>query len=437
MKIKSRDVIICGLAMFAIFFGAGNLIFPPYLGVVGGDKWYIAGLAFLISDPFFTILGVYATIKLGGRAEDLGKRLNPTFAKILEAIAIILIGPLFSVPRTGATTHEIFVLSFFPSAPQWISSLIFFSITAYVALNPNKVMDTIGKYLTPVLLAILATVFVAAIIKAPAPARPAAVNNLFAYSFREGYQTMDALGAALMAGIVAGDLRRRGYKDEKSMVKSSLMAGGIAFVLLALVYIALTYCGSTVSTFFDAKSDRTLIFTVMIEKILGRPGQLAMGLTVAFACLTTAIGLTSVCGHFFSDISGGTLSYKSVVLTSVIIEFIISLIGVNAIIKIAFPVLTAIYPIIMFLILSSIWDKKIKYSATYLGGVIGAGFIGGLQALALFAKYIGLKKVAGLAAWTYKLPLASLGLEWLLPAILFSSIMSLWTRAGTDRLQSL
>lgn len=432
MKIKSRDVIICGLAMFAIFFGAGNLIFPPYLGIVAGKSWAISSLAFLISDPFFTILGVYATISLGGRAEDLGKRVNAKFAIALEAIAIILIGPLFSVPRTGATTHEIFIKSFIPQAPQWTTSLVFFSITAYVVLNPSKVMDTIGKYLTPALLTVLALVFFASLINPPAPPLAPRVDNLFAYSFKEGYQTMDALGAALMAGIVVGDLKRRGYTDRKSMVKSSVMAGTIAFILLALVYVALTYSGSTVSQFYTPAHDRTLVFTGMVEKILGNWGKMVMGLTVAFACLTTAIGLTSVCGHFFSDISGGKFSYKAVVLVAVAIEFIISLIGVNAIINIAVPVLTAIYPIIMFLILFSVWDRKIKYSQSYMGGVIGAGFIGCLQALGILAKKMGIGALAGISDWTYKLPLNAFGFEWLIPSLALALIFTLLAHFRTS-----
>ena len=119
---KITDIIICGFALFAIFFGAGNLIFPPYLGVISGNNWGIANIAFLLSDPLLPILGVIVTALLGGQATDLGKRVSKHFSIIIGAISIILIGPLFAVPRTGATTHEIFVQSFVPSAPQWITS---------------------------------------------------------------------------------------------------------------------------------------------------------------------------------------------------------------------------------------------------------------------------------------------------------------------------
>lgn len=417
MKIKTIDVLICGFALFAIFFGAGNLIFPPYLGVVSGQAWPIASLAFVLSDSFFAILGVLVTMSLGGRAEDLGKRVNPRFAILLEAIAILLIGPLFSVPRTGATTHEVFIQSFFPAAPQWITSLVFFGITGYVAINPSKVMDTIGKYLTPILLAILALVCGAAVLHPVAPIVEPERAQIFAYSFKEGYQTMDALGAALMAGIVALDLKRRGYQDRKTLLRASFWVGALAFVLLAVVYMALTFAGATVSSLFTGADDRTRIFVEMIDRMLGYPGRFAMGLTVAFACLTTSIGLTSICGHFFSTISKEKWSYRQVILATVAVEFLVSLIGVNAIINIAVPVLTAIYPMIMFLILSSLFDRQIKSRAFYVGGVWGAGAIGTCQALAILAKSLSLPGLAGMADWTQALPLANLGFEWVLPTL--------------------
>ncbi len=212
---KIIDIIICGFALFAIFFGAGNLIFPPYLGVISGNNWGIANIAFLLSDPLLPILGVIVTALLGGQATDLGKRVSKHFSIIIGAISIILIGPLFAVPRTGATTHEIFVQSFVPSAPQWITSLIFFGLTLYIAIHSHTVIDAIGKYLTPILLFILLLVFIAAVVQPNAGFQTTTSAGLFSQSFKEGYQTMDALGAALMAGVVISDLTRRGYTEKK------------------------------------------------------------------------------------------------------------------------------------------------------------------------------------------------------------------------------
>ena len=155
MDIKKKDIITCGFALFAIFFGAGNLIFPPYLGVLSGDRWFESMIGFLLTDPVLPILGVLVTMKLGGRADDLGKRVSPKFAKLIGMVAILTIGPFFAVPRTGATTHEIFVQPVFGSGvPIIVTSIVFFAITLWLAINPSKVIDYVGNILKPILLVI-------------------------------------------------------------------------------------------------------------------------------------------------------------------------------------------------------------------------------------------------------------------------------------------
>lgn len=424
MKIKRSDIIVCGFALFAIFFGAGNLIFPPYLGVISGDRWATAALAFNLSDPLLPVLGVIVTAFLGGRAEDLGKRVSPGFVIAIGTIAILLIGPFFSVPRTGATTHEVFVQSFIPTAPQWITSVVFFGLTLYLALNSSKVIDAIGKFLTPGLILILILVFVAAVLNPAGPKVATETPDLFAMSFREGYQTMDALGAALMTGIVMTDLKRRGYVDREGRLRASIWVGLVAMVLLAAVYASLTYAGSTVSGFYTADTDRTQILVGMIDKLLGGWGKFAMGIVVSLACLTTSVGLTSTCGNFFHSISKGKWSYRTIVLVTVLVEFVISLLGVNAIINVAVPVLSAIYPVVIILIFLSIFDKWLAWDWTYLGGVVGALAIGLIQAAHLFSKMQGGNFLKDWADWTYRLPLNQYGFEWLLPSLIMAVIFT-------------
>lgn len=424
MKINKKDILVCGFALFAIFFGAGNLIFPPYLGVLAGDRWPTAIAAFILSDPLLPILGVIVTAFIGGRSQDLGKRVSPNFAKIIGAIAILLIGPFFSVPRTGATTHEIFIQSFFPQAPQILTSIVFFGLTLYLALNSSKVIDVIGKYLTPSLILILALVFVAALVNPPAKIVPTQTENLFATSFREGYQTMDALGASLMTGIVINDLKRRGYQHRNQQIKASIWIGIVAFLLLAAVYASLTYAGATVSAFYDAGTPRTTILIQMIEQLLGQWGKLAMGLVVALACLTTSTGLTSTCGQFFEEISEGKLKYQQIIFITVFIEFVISLLGVDALINIAVPVLSAIYPVVIVLIFLSMFDRWIRYDWTYIGAVVGAFAIGLIQAIFTFGKMQGINLMVPLADWTFRLPLAQYGFEWVSPSLLIALIFT-------------
>ena len=433
---KIIDIIICGFALFAIFFGAGNLIFPPYLGVISGNNWGIANIAFLLSDPLLPILGVIVTALLGGQATDLGKRVSKHFSIIIGAISIILIGPLFAVPRTGATTHEIFVQSFVPSAPQWITSLIFFGLTLYIAIHSHTVIDAIGKYLTPILLFILLLVFIAAVVQPNASFQTTTSAGLFSQSFKEGYQTMDALGAALMAGVVISDLTRRGYTEKKEQHQMMFGVGIVSFILLALVYSSLTYAGATVSTVYDSTIQRPALLIGLIEQLLGSFGKVAMGIAVSFACLTTSVGLITTCGHYFSTLTNGKLEYKKIVIVSVVISFLLSLLGVDALLQLAVPVLSAIYPMVIALIFLSIFDRYIVYNWTYTGAVVGAFFIGGIQAIHLFSQMQGGNFLSGLADWTNTLPLHQFGFEWLVPAIIGSvvfTVISKFTGMGSKK----
>lgn len=433
---KITDIIICGFALFAIFFGAGNLIFPPYLGVISGNNWGIANIAFLLSDPLLPILGVIVTALLGGQATDLGKRVSKHFSIIIGAISIILIGPLFAVPRTGATTHEIFVQSFVPTAPQWITSLIFFGLTLYIAIHSHTVIDAIGKYLTPILLIILLLVFIAAVVQPNAGFQTTTSAGLFSQSFKEGYQTMDALGAALMAGVVISDLTRRGYTEQKEQHQMMFGVGIVSFILLALVYSSLTYAGATVSTVYDSTVQRPALLIGLIEQLLGSFGKVAMGIAVSFACLTTSVGSITTCGHYFSTLTNGKLEYKKIVVVSVVISFLLSLLGVDALLQLAVPVLSAIYPMVIALIFLSIFDRYIVYNWTYTGAVVGAFFIGGIQAIHLFSQMQGGNFLSELAAWTNTLPLHQFGFEWLVPAIIGSvlfTVISKFTGLGSKK----
>ena len=418
MKKKLLDTIIIGFALFAIFFGAGNLIFPPYLGVTAGENWGIATLAFLISDPLLSIIAVMVVAALGGSALNVGRRVHPLFASALAAICVLLIGPIFAVPRTGASTHEIFVQSYFPSAPQWITSLVFFGIVLWITYKENSVMDAIGKYLTPILLFILFCIFVAAIVQPDATFATTDGTGLFAQGFKEGYQTMDVLGAPLLAGVVMKDITRRGYLNKKDQFRMMFGVGIVAFILLALVYSTLAYSGASMSTVIDSTSQRAAMLTTIVKNLLGSWGQLAMGLAVCFACLTTAIGLTTTCGQYFEEVSKGKISYKKTILVTVAVEFIISLVGVDSLINLAVPVLTFIFPIMIALILFSAFDQYIPYDWTYLGAVIGAGIVGLVQGINTLSQLLGGKLLGDAVKLIGTFPLATYGLEWIVPTFL-------------------
>ena len=419
MNKRTQDIFVSGLALFAIFFGAGNLIFPPYLGVTTGDGWFATMCGFLLADPVIPILTVFITAFAGGRAVDLGKRVSPGFAKLLSLVAIICIGPAFAIPRTAATTHEVGVMPFFPNAPAFITSIVFFAITFALAYKESGVVDIIGKYITPALLIFLVLIIAKAIITPVGAIVPVEHDGgFFVSGFYEGYQTLDALAAPLFTGIVVADLIRKGYGEvsEKERRSFIMMVGLVCFVALAVVYGGLTYLGAQGSSMFTADDSRVEILVSLVGMLFGNFGKVALGLAVALACLTTSVGLTSAAGNFFEDISNGKIKYSVTVIVVTVISFALSLIGVDAIIALAGPVLTIVYPIIIALVFYMMFEKRVRYDMAYIVMVAGVLVIAIIETV---GDKIGL---GGMAASIQNLPLGQFGFTWFVPSLVCFAI---------------
>ncbi|MFR6436400.1 MAG: branched-chain amino acid transport system II carrier protein [Peptoniphilaceae bacterium] len=430
MNKRTQDIFVSGLALFAIFFGAGNLIFPPYLGVITGDGWFATMCGFLLADPVIPILTVFITAFAGGRAVDLGKRVSPSFAKLLSLVAIICIGPAFAIPRTAATTHEVGVMPFFPNAPAFITSIVFFGITFALAYKENGVVDIIGKYITPALLIFLVLIIAKAIITPVGAIVPVETDGgFFVKGFYEGYQTLDALAAPLFTGIVVADLIRKGYGEvsEKERRSFIMMVGLVAFVALAVVYGGLTYLGAQGSSMFTADDSRVEILVSLVGLLFGNFGKVALGLAVALACLTTSVGLTSAAGNFFEDISNGKIKYGVTVIVVTVISFALSLIGVDAIIALAGPVLTIVYPIIIALVFYMMFEKRVRYDMAYIVMVAGVLVIAIIETV---GANIGL---GGMVETIKHLPLGQFGFTWFVPSLVCFAVGYLIGKMGVGK----
>lgn len=382
------------------------------MGVVSGSSFLKSMFGFLITDPVLPILGVIVTGKLGGNAEDLGKRVSVNFAKTLAAVAMLAIGPFFSVPRTAATTHEIAVSQIFPNVPLWVSSIVFFIITIALVLNKSRTIDYVGKFLTPALLIVLTVIIFKCIINPIGNYRIEESSGFFLKGFKDGYQTMDALGASLVAGIVMTDVIRRGYTDKKSQVEVLTGAGIVAFVLLTFIYGGLTYIGARASSLLTPDMDRVDILLQSVDYLFGNVGKVIIGIGVSLACLTTSVGLTGACGDYFEHISNGKLKYKTIVLASSLFSMTLALFGVEGLISIAAPVLSAIYPVVIVLIVLSLFDSYIKYDLVYIG-TVAISFI--LSLIETFNQVFNILEPQ--AEFIRRFPFKNIGMEWLLPTI--------------------
>ncbi|MCY6485102.1 branched-chain amino acid transport system II carrier protein [Clostridium aestuarii] len=419
MKKRNNDILVLGVALFAMFFGAGNLIFPPSLGLFAGKNWVICGVGFFITAIGMPLLGIIAASKAGGTIYDVGNKVGPIFSKIFATIIILAIGPLLAIPRTGATTYELGIKPIFPGISPVVASIIFFGLTLYFVIKPSQIVDKIAKILTPLLLIMVFIIIIKGIISPiGAPTNPISVSPL-SKGFTEGYQTMDALASLVFASVILNSVINKGYKEQKEQISLTIKAGIIAAIGLALVYGGLIYLGASTNSIFPVDKNKSDLLISITNTLLGDFGKIALGIVVSLACLTTSIGLTATVGDFFNKLSNNKLSYSSIVISTVVFSAVFANVGVEKIVILAVPLLVAVYPLAVVLILMNIFDDYIPKTA-YIGAVIGALVISlydGISAAGIDITFVG--------NIISKLPFASEGFAWIIPTVIGALISTL------------
>lgn len=406
---KNTDVIIIGFAIFSMFFGAGNLIFPPHIGMASGSGWMISFLGFIISDVGMILLSINAIAKAGSYQSILG-RAGRKFGFWLEFIIMLCLGPILIIPRTGATTLEMSINPLFNSVNPIIFSILFFGLTLILTIKPTKVVDVIGKFLTPMLLIALAILIVKGVVSPLGKLSNAThLESLFSNGLAQGYQTMDALGAGGIAAFIMATFLTKGYKEKNEIVKLTAKASAVAGIGLIIVYGGLTYLGATVSNVYDANISQTILLINITKQLLGDKGAIILSLVVAFACLTTSIGLTSVTAKYFEDVTNKKIKYEKIVVFICAFSAIISNLGVDKIINIAAPILTVLYPVTIALVLMSSFKTRFITEYTYKGAAYATLVISIINVM----DGLGFK-----ISFVHNLPFASLGFNWIIPAII-------------------
>lgn len=360
MNKKARDIITIGFALFAMFFGAGNLLLPPYIGIQIGNHVGITILAFGLTGILLPFLGILSVVRAGEKFEDLGAKIHPLLSPILGTVIMLCIGPLIAIPRTAATTYEVGIMPSFPaSQPVW-TSIIFFLLTWLLTIRPTRVVDIIGNILTPILLISLLLLITLGLLFPVADYNHSALTSseAFTLGFIEGYQTLDVLASVIFAGIIIYAAKAKGYQSTRSKMQVVITAGVLSSAFLFLIYGGLIYLGSS-SGITDISIKRSELLIRIALSILGPYGTIGIAISIALACLTTAIALVSAFGSFFSSLSKGRPGYKSLVTLCCIISCILSITGVDNIIGFAYPVLSFVYPIAITLVLYSVFFGSI------------------------------------------------------------------------------
>ncbi|MDK2563232.1 branched-chain amino acid transport system II carrier protein [Romboutsia sedimentorum] len=410
MNKTNKDVVIVGFALFAMFFGAGNLIFPPFLGVISGSSWITGFGGFLLADVGLALLAVAASAKCNGEISQILGRAGKNLALILGSAIMICLGPLLAIPRTAATTFEMGVAPIFNGFNPILFSILFFALTFILTIKPSKVVDIIGQYLTPALLIALGVLIVKGIMSPLGEINPQPmINDIFAEGVKQGYQTMDALGAVALSTVIITSLTNKGYTDQNQKVKLTMKAGIVAAIGLFLVYGGLTYLGATVSKIYGQDVVRTSLIVEITASLLGHPGKIILALIVGLACLTTAIGLVSATAQFFSKLTNGKVKYETIVTAVCIFSAIVSNFGVSTIIQFSGPILDIIYPATVVLVIMTLFSSKIKNDNAFKGATY----------MALIVSVLTVANNLGVSIpMVTKLPFNSLGFNWIVPVLI-------------------
>lgn len=363
---SSNRYITIGLMLFALFFGAGNLIFPAAMGQSAGENLWWAVFGFCVTGVGMPLLAIMAMGYSG--CDDLQQaagRVHPLYGLLFTVLVFMSIGPCFAAPRTGTVAYEIAIRPFLGAGAGSLEMaaflVVFFGITFWLAANPSKMVDRVGKILTPALVLTIAILVVKSLmtplgdIQAPTAnyATPvvAGVQGVI-----DGYNTLDAIAGFVFAILVIGYVKDSGVSEPKQVMKQVYQSGFIAVALLAVIYVFIAKIGAESVTVIGMQDTGAPVLTESARILLGDFGGIVLAAIVLLACLTTAIGLVSCCATYFRKLCGRG-SYVAWCALFSIVSFLVGMFGLKTIIVSTIPVLMFVYPLSVVLIALLFLDK--------------------------------------------------------------------------------
>ncbi|EGU29061.1 branched-chain amino acid transport system II carrier protein [Vibrio ichthyoenteri ATCC 700023] len=411
--LKLTDIIALGFMLFAFFLGAGNIIFPPLAGQLAGDNVIPAMGGFLLTAVGLPLLTIVAIAVAGGSWAKLTQDLPVKAATVMAVLIFIIIGPAFAAPRTGLVAYEMAVKPFFAHAEQihlTIFSILFFVVAMSFSWSQGKLIDIIGKVLTPVLFIGL-IILAGAVFLDPQGEIVAAQGEYLSHplqkGFLEGYNTMDTFGSLMFGVLIVDAIRSKGITEQKPTTHYLILAGLIAAVGLTFVYVSLFYLGATSSAVAAGADNGGLVLSLYVQALFGPYGQMVLSVIVLLACLTTAIGLISACSDYFSSLT--SISYKKWVVINGAACALVANVGLAQLIALSVPVLFALYPVAIALVVLTFMRKKLPNTRLAYRVVL---LVSLLFALIDAAKIVGVD-----VSFFNILPLFDVGMGWVLPTL--------------------
>lgn len=431
MKLSRKNLLLVSFMLFSLFFGAGNLIFPPFLGQNAGANTPVAWFGFLITAVVLPVLGVVAVAKFNG-LEQLSRRVNPVFAMIFTVVIYLSIGPGLGIPRAASVPFEMAISPLLPNMtlpelpngqvfnwPMLVYSAVFFLIAGWLALSPKKLVNRIGRFLTPSLLLLLTVIFVGFVVaghKGVAPVQEAYQSAPFVKGFLEGYNTMDAIAALNFGLVIATTLKQLNVKDDKSVIKYTVKSGAIAGTILAVIYGMLSFIGMNSAGVCGLQENGALTLRYIVADVFGAPGAIILAVTFTLACLTTCVGLITSISQYFETLTK-KVKYQYWVVTITVLSFLICNLGLNKILSISVPVLNVVYPIAIVLIVLGLFDKYLKNTKfVYPVVIFSVTFASLVYSVQTSVETAG-KSLGAFGEFFHKLPFYSDGMGWVTVAL--------------------
>lgn len=422
-KLKMRQILSLTLTLFAVFFGAGNMIFPPAMGQLAGENYLPALAGFILTDAGIALMGIVAVVLVGNKITDLGNLVSRRFSLLLSVAVYLLIGPLFALPRTGSVSYELAVRPYVSQPYVWVVSLavtaVFFSLTYYLSANPGRIVDIIGKYMTPVLIASIVLLYLVCLSsdKSGNTLQYGALREAtgeyrdiaFFKGMIEGYNALDGPAGPVFAIIIIHAVTGFQVKERKHIVKYTIFSGIGAVMILSVIYYMLTYIGATTHTEF---ANGGALLHAVASDLLGPVGGIVLGGSVFLACMTTSIGLTTSFADYFHELFP-SMPYRRITAAACLFSFAVSNVGLSYLIAVSQPVLMMIYPVLIVLIVLSfgkkwIGERKMVYTLSMAAAFVPAC----INALDSVGVSFGILTELG-----RRLPLYHLHLGWIVPAV--------------------
>ena len=378
MKLGKKNMLLVSFMLFSLFFGAGNLIFPPFLGQMAGEHAPVALLGFLVTAVVLPVLGVVVVAKFNG-LDRLARKVDPRFAMVFTVVIYLAIGPGLGIPRAASVPFEMAIAPYLPEGAHlgWFMlaySAVFFSLAAWLALTPNKLVDRIGKFMSPTLLLLLTGLFLSFLFAGKtdvAPAQGVYQNSAVVNGFLEGYNTMDAIAALNFGLVIATTLRNLQITEHNSMMRYTVRAGVAAGTLLTLVYAMLSFMGMQSSAVYPLQDNGAWTLRCIVAQLFGAPGAVLLAFIFTLACLTTCVGLITSISQYFATLTK-RFTYRQLALGIAFFSFAVCNQGLNTILSLSVPVLNMVYPVAIVLIVLGLTDKWFQNNPYMYPVTVGA-----------------------------------------------------------------